>query len=121
MANALGNRRFTQAVTIASGASLSSAASLNNATLVGVLAPAAWTAAGLSFEVALEPGGTFYPVRDAAGDVVECVGFSAGDYILLPAGAFHGIAEIKVRSATSGSPVNQGAARTLTLVFRAFA
>ena len=116
----LGGRRFTLSAVIGSGESLSDAQHINNGALVGFFIPANWTAADITFAVGRTEAGAFAPMRDAEGTEVTITGFSAGDYIALPAGAFHGIEFLKIRSGAAGSPVNQGAERSVVLVIRAF-
>ena len=111
---------YTATATIANGASLSGAVDLNNAHLVGIVMPSGWTAASLTFQVSRDGGVTFadyysataeYEVTTAAAS--RSIGFAPAD--------FAGVDAIKVRSGTSGTPVNQGAARVLTLVSRVYA
>jgi hypothetical protein len=45
---------------------------------------------------------------------------AAGQYLAIDPAFWHGANSIKVRSGTSGSPVAQGADRTLTLVVRSW-
>jgi hypothetical protein len=110
----------TVTVTIAIDASLSDEADLEGYTLVGIHMPAAWTAAGLSFQVATISGGTFCDAYDDAGTEVTVsaaasryIGLTSADALCLSAARF-----LKVRSGTTGTPVNQAAARTITLVLK---
>lgn len=105
---------------IANGASLSQA--IENiglgaaSALVGIEMPAAWTAANLTFQVSFD-GDTYKDLYDKDGNEVT-VTAAASRYIGLIPSLFAGIRHLKVRSGTSGTPVNQGAARTLRLVVR---
>jgi hypothetical protein len=112
---------YTVTVTIANGASLSGQADVNGANLVAILMPAAWTAAGLTFQGSLD-GTNFANVFDSIGAEVSIpsAAATASQMILIPAGAFDGMQSIKLRSGTSGSAVNQGAAATLTLQLRRY-
>ena len=47
---------FTQTATIGTGASLSQQIDLGAMTLVGIVMPASWTAAGLTFQVSADGG-----------------------------------------------------------------
>lgn len=107
-------KRFT--CTIANGASLSDAIHLEGYTPVAILMPAAWTAAVLSFQGS-EDHSTFLNLYDME---VEILANSAGAsrYIRLQPAHFIGLVEMKIRSGTSGSAVNQGAERTLTVLGR---
>lgn len=103
--------------TIASGASLSGAIALGNAGLLYLEMPAAWTAADLSFQVSSD--GTnffdyFYPSGGGGGTEVEYViGVSASRAYTLTLLDFAGVKFVKLRSGTTGTPVNQGAARSI--------
>jgi hypothetical protein len=118
---------YAPTVTIASGASLSGAAHIGFAlsgggsrgTLVGIQMPSAWTAASLTFQ-ASNDGTTFTNLYDAAGNEVS-VTTDASRWIALDPADFAGITHLKVRSGTSGTAVNQGADRVLTLIVRAVA
>ena len=117
-----------QEVTIANGASLSAEVDLRHHSLVAIQMPADWTAADLTFQG--RPGAddttprineTLQNVYDDAGNEVT-VQADADRYIALTAAvldALTGLGRVKVRSGTSGTPVNQGAARVLTLVLAA--
>lgn len=111
-------------VTIANGASLSGAASCDSRSLVGIVMPAAWTAAALTFQIGgfTAPGlavGSFSNVYDAAAELSYLA--DASRYIAVDPIDFLGAQQVKVRSGTAGSPVAQGAARELYLVFRTVA
>lgn len=112
------------AVVIANGAALSGEIDLRSFRLLGVILPAAWTAADLSFQAAAKPtaeGGVY-------GEVFIDPGTGVGAALLLDAAASQvtfldneaivGGCMLKVRSGPSGGPVNQAAARTLTLILQ---
>ena len=108
-------------VTIANGASLSGAVACDSRSLVGIIMPTAWTAAGLTFQA----GGfnaadlavsRFQNMHNAAGELTYPA--DASLYIAVDTIDFLGAQQIKVRSGTAGTPVAQGAARELYLVFR---
>lgn len=114
------NQLETIDVTIANGASLSGAATLDGKAVVGLIAPAAWTAAAISFEASKE-GTTFYPLYSAGGEVSipsTHVAVAEGWLFRLEPGDWIGFAAVKVRSGLNGAGVAQGAARTVTLVVR---
>lgn len=98
---------------IANAASLSSAIDLGNAKLVGIQMPAAWTAASLTFQGSWD-GVTYADIYDNATERTYTV--AASRFLALNVGDWVGIRYIKVRSGTSGTPVNQGAARSITLL-----
>lgn len=102
--------------TIASGESLSAAVQLGGASVLRIVMPAGWDAADLTFQTS-EDGSTFRDLY-AAGDSEAAVSIavSAGKAYQLAPSTLACQLWLKVRSGTAGSPVNQTAARTLTLV-----
>jgi hypothetical protein len=111
------NEVANQDVTIASGASLSGAARLPNGhCLVGIVMPAAWTAANLTFQ-ASEDGAAYANLYDKNGTEIT-VTAAASRYIELSPSDWCAVPFLKVRSGTAASAVNQAAARTITLVTR---
>lgn len=108
-------------VTIASGAALSEAMDLGrwvgDAGLVGV--PSAWTAANLGFKVSDAIDGTYSPLRDDTGAIVEVSGIQTGAaaWYKLPEG-LRGARFVKLWSQNSGSDANQAAARSLVMVVK---
>lgn len=115
----LGAKKWEYAATVAASQSVSTPVHLNNAALVGLYVPLGWTAADITFQVSRD-GTNWSNVRDAEGTEVSLAGFSAGDYVALPAGAFHGVEYMRLRSGTSGSPVAQSGEGTLYAVIRPF-
>ena len=103
--------------TIASGQSLSAAIPLKGHTLVGIQMPAAWTAASITLQACATESGTYGDVYEADGTELEFT-VSAGQHIILSAAQMISIKNVKVRSGTSGTPVNQGAERSITLLVR---
>lgn len=109
-----GYRKIT--VTIANGASLSGAAGLGRGvSLVGIVMPAAWTAAALTFQGSADST-NFFDLYDAGTELN--IGAGASRYIQVDPAKTDSLMALKVRSGTSGTPVNQGADRTITLVVR---
>ena len=103
-------------VVIANGESLSTALDLDGGVLEGFIMPAAWTAATVSFEGSMDDT-TYYECGDGTAEVSLVA--DAGWLISIGAGTIHGLGRyVKVRSGTSVLPVNQGAARTITLLVR---
>ena len=104
----------TYSVTIANGASLSSSIDLQDYVPVRIDMPAAWTAANLTIQVSNDDS-TFVNLYKAGVEyTISGVSTSQGMAIPLQDGVHMG-RYIKVRSGTSGTAVNQGAARTLTI------
>jgi len=103
--------------TIANGQSLSDAVALGGACLIGLYMPAAWTAAVLTLVRVRD--GTEYPVEDADGTETT-ITVEAGKFYQLPAGKIDGVESLKIRSGTSAAAVNQGASRSVVLVYRGY-
>lgn len=104
-------------VTIANNASLSGAVDLGGYAPIGIIMPSAWTTANLTFQTAADAT-NYANVYDMFGTEYTVVA-STSRYIVLNPVDFAGIRGLKIRSGTSGSAVNQGGERTLTLVTRA--
>lgn len=102
-------------VAIANGASLSGAAEIGAGTLIGIQLPTI-TSAALSFQGSAD-GVTYVEVVDSTNTAVSFTATTGAIYIKAPAD-LAGVPFIKVRSGTSGAAVNQGAARTITLVVK---
>jgi hypothetical protein len=103
----------TTTVVIAISASLSGAVDLGGRKLVGIIMPDAWTAADLTFQGSVD-GTNFFNVYD--GSTERKIAVAANYYSALSIGDWVGFRWIKIGSGTSALPVNQAAARTLTLV-----
>jgi hypothetical protein len=104
--------------TIASGASLSGAVEIGDATVVALVLPGTWTAANLTLQASLD-GSTFCDVYKNNGATELEIAAAASRYALLnlsDIGGLRGAQSIKVRSGTAGSPVNQGGARSIGVV-----
>jgi hypothetical protein len=108
----------SQACTILSGASLSDAVKCLNAIPVGVLLPDTWTAAVMTFQVSLD-NSNWYNLYDKIGEVLYPA--AASEYLALDPTQFAGARYLKVRSGTNGTPVNQAADRSLTVILRSLA
>lgn len=109
---------LTATVTIASGQALSGAIDLLGYNLVGVQMPAAWTAANLTFQGSID-GTNFYDLYDGSAEI-NLSAAAASRYLALTPSQFAGVRYLKVRSGTTGTPVNQAADRSLTLIVRGF-
>lgn len=111
--------QFANVATIANGASLSDGKniSIKGASIVGIVMPASWTAADLTFQGSLD-GTTWYELVTTTGAAVTIASPAAGTWIAINPGDFAGVPWLKVRSGTSGAAVNQGGARTITIVSR---
>jgi len=106
-------------VTIAINTSLSGATYIGDGDLVGIMMPAGWTSAGITFQSSYD-GVTYQNLWDAAGNEITVSSSSAvaSQNITIDSDQFDGCVWIKFRSGTGASPVNQAAARTITLLVR---
>lgn len=118
-----GRDRTLVPVTIAGGASLSGEVNVGGGRIVGILMPAAWTAAGIAFQALLrEPAAlpkvpVYGSVQDAAGAAVNILTPAADSYVAIAdTVALVGLGRILVRSGTNAVPVAQAAARDFFLV-----
>ena len=113
---------FTKSVTIASGEAVSGLVSTRGeydppATyqVIGLQFPSSWTTADVTFSVSAD-GSTFVPLYWNGNEYT--VGAAASQGVSLEPSALAGWPFVKVRSGTSGSPVNQAAERTVLVVTR---
>lgn len=106
----------TTPATIANGASLSGAVYLGEKTLLGLVMPAAWTAAVITLSVSLD-GTTYVDAYDSTGTETSYT-VAASRYIALNPANLVGVRYVKLRSGTAASAVNQAAARTIECVVR---
>lgn len=102
-------------VTIANGASLSGAIDCSEGRPARIVIPSAWTTANLTFQTSYD-GTTYNDLYDAFGTEYTVTVGGASRGIILPLADFIGVRYLKVRSGTTGTPVTQGADRTLKLV-----
>ncbi len=103
-----------EALVIASGQSLSPAIFTGGYHAQGFMMPDTWTAADLTFQASMDNGLTFKDIYDAQGTEYK-VTAAGGRYIILDPVLFGNINCFKVRSGTSGTPVTQAAARSITV------
>lgn len=102
-------------VTIANGASLSGATQdLAGKTVRGLVMPATWTAANLTFQGSHD-NSTFNNLYEEDGTEVTITA-DAARFIQLPSTFFQAVRFLKVRSGTAASAVNQGGSRIITLL-----
>lgn len=104
----------TKDVVISSGASLSSVVDIEQMNITGFQIPAAWTSAKLTFQASYD-GVTFGDLQDSSGNEIQ-VTVAAGKFVGVNLSEASGLRYLKVRSGTSGTPVNQGADRTISIV-----
>jgi hypothetical protein len=106
---------YTKTATFVDGANLSEALDLGEegGRLAGVLIPAGWTAADLTFQGSID-GTTFGNMYDKDGNEYT-VKAAASRFVLLPIADFLGLRYLKIRSGTSGAPVTQNGIDILSL------
>jgi hypothetical protein len=108
-------------VLIAINTAISAEIDIGNKSPVALVLPPGWIAAagGISLQASADGGTTWNEVTTAAGSPYA-IAFTAagGAYIAIDPTTLRGISALKVRSGTSGAPVNQTSAVTLTLVTR---
>lgn len=105
------------AISIASGTSLSGAINLGGLRVFSIAVPSPWTTANLTFQASYDGGTTWSDVYKDGSEYVYTA--TAGKDNDVDLQRFSSIPMLKVRSGTSGTPVNQAADRTITLVLRA--
>lgn len=113
---------YPTTATIANGAALSGAINLTKINtaydlrLFGIQMPAEWTTANLTFQVSLD--GTTYTNMYLDDGTEYQASVAASSFVVVPIDKFCGVPFLKIRSGTSGTPVNQAADRFLTLALR---
>lgn len=109
-----------QQVTIANAASKTVQIATQGWALVGIVMPTAWTAADIGYEASWD-NNVFNAVYSGGGTASTTVA-AASEFIAFPATDAIFAPFIKITSVATGggsvTPVTQGAARTLYLVFR---
>lgn len=118
---------YAEAV-IANGAALQTGEiDLRNHELLAIEMPAAWTAAAITMQGCMLNDGsvsatalteTFVDVFDSGGTEVSLTAAQAHFVVLTEAhkNLMRGLARVKLRSGTTGVPVNQGGARRLRCI-----
>ena len=114
--------RKTQTVTILSGASVSDVMQVMDSAILGFIMRAAWTAAALNIEVSMDGTNFATVIYDGSGlavsswaSPVAAAAYAVDALSMLP------WRYVRFRSGTSGTPVNQGADRLITVVMRPLA
>lgn len=102
-------------VTIAAGASESEALDAREFIPTALLMPAAWDAAAITFLVSERRDGTYLPLYSSAGTEVSAT-VAASRAVALDPTTFAGLRFFKLRSGVAATPVNQTAARLITII-----
>lgn len=107
-------------VTILSGASVSEGVSTSGSAMVGLLMPAAWTAAAVQLQASMD-GITYYNVYNNAGGLEQSL-VAASEWIAFPTADAIFAPFLRLLSATAASvtPVSQGADRSISMLFRRY-
>lgn len=88
-----------QAVTISSGQTVSGAIDLQGHTICGLIMPAAFTSASLTFSMSQTVGGTYAVINKDGSDLSKTV--AASKYIVLSPSEFAGINFLKLISGSA--------------------
>lgn len=106
--------------TIAKDGTLSGVVNLNGYNKFTIIMPDAWTNAHMTFQACATSGGTFVDLLTEAGAEVDIAVAASGVYPLTTSSAYLSyLPYIKIRSGTTAVPVQQAAARTITIVMKA--
>lgn len=105
------------ACTIANGESLSGPIYTGNAVPVGLVMPAGWTAAVITFQASADGGETWLDLFDTNDNEVS-ITVGASRHIALEGLPFASTQYLKLRSGTSAAAVNQAAERNITVLAR---
>jgi len=105
--------------TIANGAALSGAVDLKGRQIIGLITPAGWTSAAVTFSVSYD-GSTYVDLFDKDGEVslTDSTVIGADRMVALDPVRLLGARYVKVRSGTAASPTNQGAERVFSVLTR---
>jgi hypothetical protein len=106
--------------TIAAGdaTGLSNAIDIGAAKYLGMIMPAAWTAAVLTFQSCDTLAGTYQNVYDASGEVSMAVSVSVNRTLNVAMWSLAPWRFLKLRSGTSATPVTQSSSRVITIVMK---
>lgn len=127
MTTQIARRQTSLTARISNGGSLSLPVPIQDHVLVGLQLPAAWTAAALTFQAAQGVGkgdgtGTWGDVYDDSGtEVTIAAAAVVAGRVIVNAAILEKLAvlpAIRIRSGTSGAPVNQAADRDIVLLLK---
>lgn len=102
-------------ITILNGQSLSASVHLHQQRLFGIVMPAAWDTAALTFRASID-GTNFFDVYDDSGNVLTVQAAASRFIVIASPLAYLGIQRIMVRSGTPSVAVAQTADRLLQLI-----
>jgi hypothetical protein len=107
-----GRRSYSYETTIPSGTALSGVVSWYEFAYGIIHLPAGWTAANIGFQVSSEFDGTYLPLYDDAGNIVEIASPAVSQAMRVPVEVL-AARFVMIWSQTAGSGVNQVAERAL--------
>jgi hypothetical protein len=110
-----GGYPVSSTIQITSGTSITASVDLDRTVLAGIILPATWDTAALTFQASVD-GTTFFDLYDGTTERSLTTAGVLGKAISLDSAAWLPWRYIKLRSGTAATPVNQTATRTLTLV-----
>jgi len=114
----IGRRFTTTALTIANSGHLSDELDMRGSSMLIVHMPAAWTAASIGFQVSPTTGGTFIPLYDDDGNLLQIDAPTASKAYQAPDG-IAGSGFVKLWSQDgSGSNTAQGAERSIPVTLK---
>ncbi len=117
---AYGSDISSTTATIAKDGTLSGVVALNGYNKFTLIMPAEWTAAHVTFQACDTVDGTFVDLYTEAAAEVDIDVSAGGVYPLTTSSAsLSYLPYIKIRSGTTALPVQQAAARTITIVMKA--
>ncbi len=105
---------YTFPVTIPNGTALSNTVDYRDFAFALLHMPAAWTAADIGFQVSSDPNGTFLPLYDALGVLVEIISPAANQAHAIPVDVLAS-RFFKLWSQNVAVDANQGAERSLII------
>lgn len=119
----MSEQRSVVSITIPSGASVSNAIDCNERSVIGFVAPAAWTTAALNIEASMDG------INWMTAGLLDSTNAAAGSWPALTAGAGYSVdlsamlpwQFVRFRSGTATAATNQAAARTFSVVTRPLA
>ncbi len=107
--------------TIANGVALSDKVDIPQSFRpIAVVIPAAWTTANLTFLVSHDGGTTYNNFYDEGGTEITVVVGGTDRFIALLPRLWAGVSRLQIRSGTTGTPVNQGGARSVIVLGRPY-
>lgn len=106
---------FEATITIATSTTLAAAVKLGTGRLFGIVIPATWTAANLTFQASYD-GTNYFNLYDDSGTEVTVTAAASRFIMLANPMAWFGIQYLIIRSGTSGTPVAQAADRIIGLM-----